>query len=414
MKSTDFAQRKREYKNGLKSLLSMNALLIILFNSANQYGNNMVNAILGRYGLEVLNISTVSVGICASVFTLGGLVFRTPSGRLVDRGDPRRILLYALVVKLLVFLGYILVPAENVLAFGFIRFIHGVTWSFIGVCGPAMLAMYVDRAAIGSAYALFLGIQQIVVSSARALSISLMDNYGAVVAYLVCAAETLIPILLVVMMRPTRRQPKSEAQETITHANSGQKCAQSFICWRLVPLCMMSSLPMMTYAAESNFLPVLCEMRNLEYLGMLTVATGLSGIVSVLVGILCDVVNPYALCILTLLFNGLGLFLIGGAETTADMGLALLLYYGLGKSFNAPFTVMGMKSISPEEAGSFSGTNLFIDDVYTLLAGSIAGFIGGTYGLGTSFQVIGCLPLAGAVIMVVFQSKIIRTSRRSV
>ena len=70
---------------------------------------------------------------------------------------------------------------------------------------------------------------------------------------------------------------------------------------------------MMTYAAESNFLPALCEMRDLEYLGTLTAATGLSGIVSVLVGILCDIVNPYALCILTLLFNGLGLFLIGGA-----------------------------------------------------------------------------------------------------
>lgn len=402
-----FSSKKQEYKNGLKSLLTANALLIILFNSTNQYGNTMVSGIMGRYALEVLNISTVSVGVCASLYSLGGLLFRAPSGKLVDRTDPRRILMYALTAKLLVFIGYVLIPPENAIVFGLVRFVHGVTWSFIGVCGPAMLAIYVDRAAIGSAYALFLGIQQIVASSAKAASISLMDNYGATTAYLVCAAETLIPILLVSLMRPIRRRPETGTQSGPAAGGERRK-VRGFICWRLVPLCLMSSLPMMTYAAESNFLPALCEMRDLEYLGTLTAATGLSGIVSVLVGILCDIVNPYALCILTLLFNGLGLFLIGGAETSAGMGAALLIYYGLGKSFNAPFTVMGMKSIRPEEAGSFSGTNLFIDDIFTLLAGSIAGLIGGTYGLGTSFQVIGCLPLAGVAIMVLFRSKIIR------
>lgn len=183
-----------------------------------------------------------------------------------------------------------------------------------------------------------------------------------------------------------------------------------FICWRLVPLCLMSSLPMMTYAAESNFLPALCEMKQLNYLGVLTIATGLSGIVSVLVGVLCDILHPYILCVTTLFFNGIGLYLIGGAGTSTGMGIALMLYYGLGKSFNAPFTVMGMKSIRPEEAGSFSGTNLFIDDLFTLLAGSIAGLIGGTYGLDTSFQVIGCLPLVGVVIMLLFRSKFIKKS----
>ena len=402
-----FSSKKPEYKNGLKSLLSANALLIILFNSTNQYGNTMVSGIMGRYALEVLNISTVTVGVCASLYSLGGLLFRAPSGKLVDRTDPRRILMYALTAKLLVFIGYVLIPPENALVFGLVRFVHGVTWSFIGVCGPAMLAIYVDRAAIGSAYALFLGIQQIIVSSAKAASISLMDNCGAATAFLVCAAETLLPMLLVSLMRPIDRRP--EVRGKAVHASGGaSRKTRGFICWPLVPLCLISSLPMMTYAAESNFLPALCEMRELEYLGTLTAATGLSGVISVLVGILCDIVNPYALCILTLLFNGLGLFLIGGAETSTEMGIALLLYYGLGKSFNAPFTVMGMKSIRPEEAGSFSGTNLLIDDLFTLLAGSVAGLIGGMYGLDTSFQVIGCLPLIGVAIMVLFKSKIVR------
>ncbi len=405
-----FSGKKQEYKNGLKSLLSANALLIILFNSTNQYGNTMVSGIMGRYALEVLNISTVAVGVCASLYSLGGLLFRAPSGKLVDRTDPRRILMCALAAKLLVFIGYVLIPPENAVLFGLVRFVHGVTWSFIGVCGPAMLAIYIDRAAIGSAYALFLGIQQIVVSSAKAASISLMDSCGATTAYLVCAAETLIPILLVSLMRPIGRRSGGGTRTDPAAGGAGGK-ARGFICWRLVPLCLISSLPMMTYAAESNFLPALCEMRELEYLGTLTAATGLSGVISVLVGILCDIVNPYALCILTLLFNGLGLFLIGGAQTSAEMAAALLLYYGLGKSFNAPFTVMGMKSIRPEEAGSFSGTNLFIDDLFTLLAGSVAGFIGGTYGLGASFRVIGCLPLAGVAIMVLFKSRIVRAPR---
>lgn len=118
--------------------------------------------------------------------------------------------------------------------------------------------------------------------------------------------------------------------------------SRGFICWKLVSLCLMSSLPMMTCAAESNFLPALCETRELEYLGALTVATGISSAISVL----------------------------------------------------------GMKSIRPEQADSFSGTNLFIDDLFTLLSGSAAGLTGGIYGLGASFQVISCLPLIGAAINV--------------
>ena len=132
---------------------------------------------------------------------------------------------------------------------------------------------------------------------------------------------------------------------------------------------------------------------------MLTAATGLSGLVSVAVGVLCDMVSPYLLCVVTLALNGAGLVLIGCADTSAAMAVALLVYFGFGKSFNAPFTVAGMKQIRPEEAGSFSGTNLLIDDLFTMTAGSAAGIIASTFDLGTSFRVIGCLPLVGMVLM---------------
>lgn len=409
-----FSAKKQEYIEGLKSLFARNAILIILFNSANQYGNYMATGIIGKYALNNLSISAAIVGVCASLYSLGGLLFRAPSGKLVDRKDPKTILLIALIAKAFVFLSYIIIPKENAVMFGIVRFLHGVTWSFIGVCGPALLSLYVDRAAIGSAYALFLGIQQIVIASARSVSISIMDSHGAVIAYLACAAETLIPILLVSMMRPRRKiaspEQKTEmpAAEKETVPDEAQAAGKTggFVCWRLVPLCLMSSLPMMTYAAESNFLPALCEYRGVEYLGVLAATTSISGVVSVIIGILCDVVNPYILCLFSLFANGAGMFLIGRAQTSAVMGLAFLLYFGFGKSFNAPFTVTGMKMITSSEVGSYSGTNLFIDDLFTLLAGSTAGIVANFYGLGTSFQVIGCLPLAGLLIMIFFKEKI--------
>ena len=385
-------------------MLAPNAILVILFNSANQYGNYMASGILGKYALDALGISAAAVGICASLYSLGGLLFRAPSGKLVDSHDPKKILLIALIAKLAVFLAYLVVPPENVILFGAVRFLHGVTWSFIGVCGPAMLAYYVDRAAIGSAYALFLGIQQIVVASARSVSLSIMASHGATAAFLASAGETLIPIFLVAMMRPSA---KAEETPIAAEAPAEKKGLKDFVCWRLVPLCLMSSLPMMTYAAENTFLPALCDSRGVEYLTMLTLATSLSGIVSVLVGVLCDIINPYILCLATLFSNGMGLFLIGRAETTSMMSLALLLYFGFGKSFNAPFTVVGMKSITPREVGSFSGTNLFIDDLFTLIAGSVAGLVANSYGLGASFQLIGCLPLAGVLCMLLLKKKIV-------
>jgi hypothetical protein len=66
-----------------------------------------------------------------------------------------------------------------------------------------------------------------------------------------------------------------------------------------------------------------------------------------------------------------------------------------------------MKSITPREVGSFSGTNLFIDDLFTLIAGSVAGLVANSYGLGTSFQLIGCLPLAGVLCMLLLKKKIV-------
>ena len=250
--------------------------------------------------------------MCASLYSLGGLLFRAPSGRLVDRQDPRRALQLALVVKMMVFAAYRLVPAGNVVLLGALRFLHGVTWSYIGVCGPALLALYVDRAAIGSAYALFLGIQQIVTSSARAVSITLLDQWGATTAYAACTLETLLPIILVSCMSQLRRQPAAAPTALTADAPKPARTGglRGFICWRLVPLCLMSSLPMMTYATESTFLPALCEERGVAYLGMLTAATGLSGLVSVAVGVLCDMVSPYLLCVVTLALNGAGLVLI--------------------------------------------------------------------------------------------------------
>ena len=402
-----FSETKQEYLSGLKSLLAPNAILIILFNCTNQYGNYMASGIIGKFALNTLNVSAAAVGICASIYSLGGMLFRGPSGKLVDERDPKRVLLLALCIKMLTFALYGFIPEGSVVLLGIVRFVHGVTWSFIGVCGPAMITLYIDRAAIGSAYALFLGIQQIVTGSARAVSITAMSRFGPTAAFLICAAETLVPILFVSLMQPkakaqaVRRKAEKPKAEGAPAPRKG-----SMVCWRLVPLCLMSSLPMMTYAAENTFLPALCESRGLEYLATLTMATSLSGVVSVIVGILCDIVDPYILCIFTLLTNGLGLFLIGRAGSTGLLTAAFFLYYTFGKSFNAPFTVQGMKSIRQDEAGSFSGTNLFIDDLFTLISGSATGILANLYGLGTSFQIIGLLPLLGVVLMLTLKRKI--------
>lgn len=400
------SEKKQEYLKGLRSLLAPNAILIILFNCTNQYGNFMASGIIGKFALNTLNISAAAVGVCASVYSLGGMLFRGPSGKLVDEKDPKRALLLALFLKMVTFALYGFIPAQNVVLLGMARFLHGVTWSFIGVCGPAMITLYIDRSAIGSAYALFLGIQQIVTGSARAVSITLMSRLGPTAAFLICAAETLIPILFVSLLKPLKKPAKTAEEEGCAEKIESAPQKVSMICWRLVPLCLMSSLPMMTYAAESTFLPALCESRGLDYLGILTLATSLSGIVSVAVGILCDIMNPYILCIFSLFTNGLGLFLIGRANTAGLLTFAFFLYYSFGKSFNAPFTVQGMKSIRREEAGSFSGTNLFIDDSFTLISGSVTGMLANSFGLGTSFQIIGCLPLVGVLLMLILKRKI--------
>lgn len=351
--------------HGFKSIACRNSILIMVIVSFDSFSINMKNAVRTLIGLNSVGLSPTAVGTLGSVFTLVSFLIRTPAGSLSDTTGSN-ILSAAFGFRVLTYVLWGYVSSAYAIYSGLSQFAASFGRHLAACCGGlngepiCAQARRTDRTVIsGHRNCLVFAQWHLPHRSGRSVRFCepvhtrrhnhrlygrepVRHGHRFLHQFQARPGGSTIAFLGEFDSLPRLSQREYLLLEEPVIPGGARQKSRGFICWKLVSLCLMSSLPMMTYAAESNFLPALCETRELEYLGALTVATGISSAISVL----------------------------------------------------------GMKSIRPEQAGSFSGTNLFIDDLFTLLSGSAAGLTGGIYGLGASFQVIGCLPLIGAAINV--------------
>ena len=392
---------------GLKTLLSRNALLIVAINIINQYSNNMKNGYRTLVGVRDIGLAPAAIGTAVSVFMIAGLICRAPAGSITDnlKSKLKYVLSGAMFIKAIVWLGFLFIKSPA--AYYVLFFIDGITWSFAGTALPAVLALSVDRRAMGSGYAVMMGLTQVIGASARPLGISLYNNYGigraAIVSVIIACAAAVLALFL-------------DAGALVGNAPAGgpkgAKKKGFGISMKVLPLALVAAMPIVLFNTESNFMAIFAEGEGLEYLAATTLGGSIAGILSIFVGVLCDIINPSLIIIVALLGEALGAFFWSISSSSRILGIGIILYYTF-RFYATPLRIMGMKSVSRDEQGALSSTMLLCNDAMSLICNPVVGALVGVMGYRGVFRLETFWTLAAVVVYIILDRTALKKMREA-
>lgn len=383
-------------KTGLRSILTRNALLLLLIQLIQGFGNNMV--IFVNRQASAIGLSAAFIGVCASIYTLSGLLMRAPAGAATDTDKKKLVLVGALAARSFVFLA--MGVCTNGPLFMVLRALHGVTWSFVGVALPAVFAMVVDRKVMGTAYAVFSACNTLVRGFARPIGLNLYDQYGGLIAGLACCGVGLLAAGLAVFINfddPNLKPAK--VKKASFNPFKG-------IAWRYAPLCILGGAAIFCYIADNNFSVLMCDERGIDMTLALSVGAVVGTVMSVVVGVLCDLIGPKVVLIVSLLGYGVGTFLCGSAMTTTAYFWAFILFQFCSK-YDVAINVFMKKGAAKSEQGAVAATSVFFKDMYSTIAGTGIGAMATAIGYKLTFQIMGIIPIVVAVLFIFFGNRLL-------
>lgn len=403
----------RGYFTGLKSLLTLNAILIIIINIMNQYSNNMKNAVRTLYAVDDIGVTAAIVGTAISVFLVFSIISRVPFGALTDllRKKLKYILAIALVLKAVVWMCFPLATNETSL---FIIFaIDGIVSNFGGTVLPAMMALSVDHRAIGSSYAVMMSITNIVVAPARVNAITLYDTSGIMAALGVGAAISVVAAVLALFMNSNKLLNNALVQNA-KDSKATQKKKKGLLAGvsvKMIPFAIVAAMPLVLFTGETSFAQLSAAEHGFEYLTATTVGGIAHGIMTLVGGILCDLFNPSLIVIIALAGQAAAPFLMGLATDSAMFSAGIFLNY-LTRFQGTALRIVGMKSVARGDQGALQATMLFFNDGFSMIASALIGVVATAFGYSTMWICMGWFLVVALVAFIVLDNTIMKKMRR--
>lgn len=378
----------------LKDNVTLEVFIVIFLYVADRWSYNMYNAIQATNAINHLEIAVAVIGVIGSLYVVSGMIFRLPSSRLMQKISLRTLLLVCFIIKAAIYALTALLPQHNAVLYAILRCVYALCWSFLGVALPAMLAIAVDNRLVGTAYALYAGLCGTLTAPSRPWALSLMSRIGTNTFYVI-ALTTLVPIILSLFVRDEKFRPSLRAQ-----AEGGEKPKFKFQ-WKLLPLCLFASIPLMAWQMYNEFLPKLAEANGFQYLTELGVASAIEGWVTLGAGILCDIISPGIVAIAQCVLWAGALFLMSSASATTNMMLPFIMY-GCGIGAIGCLRIACMKSVNKETQVDLSGTFSLCNDAVTFIGSTTNGLLIAAVGFVSAFKTIAILPLVTAVFCIYY------------
>lgn len=385
---------------GFKSIAGRNPILIMVIFSLNSFSINMKNAVRTLIGLNSVGLDPTMVGILGSVFTLVGFLIRTPAGSLSDtaRGKLKSILIAAFGFRVLTYIMWGYVTSATLLTAVYV--LDAITWAFIGVACPALLAISVDRRAMGSAYAIYSGLSQFVASFGRPLALTVFNTYGQQSFGWVAAVIGIIPFILTFFLdnKAISSTISEEAAQKAKNTNAFKKLIAGFNLTAL-PFAIVTSLPVVAVSMENQYVPKLAEITGLSYLAAETAGSSLNGISRIVLGILCDFISPNILVVIIISMMSASLFGIALAETSLVLSIATFVFK-FCVCWAVPLNIAAMKLIPKSRQGSLFATTGLISDAMSFVSSTIIGVSITQFGYANSFMGMGAAVGVGVLIYI--------------
>lgn len=392
-----------ELKRGFKTLLSRNAIVVVLFNIAYQYSTTMKNGFRPLVVKEVCALPVSYVTTMITVFSLTAFIFNVPIGSIVDRkrGALKKVMIAVNLARAVIYLfGYGMVSSKMLCYL--VYFLDGIVFCFCSIMAPAMMAISVDRKAMGSAYAVFNGLTAIVVASSKSLGVSLFRDHGQFAAAL---ATTGVAILAVVILSfldgeklsdTLRKEQASLAAEERNQRKSGKGIGMLVAGFSLkaLPIALCIGLGSIEDNVASAYTALLAFERNFDYLSAQTLIASFSGIITMVIGVICDIINPMILVFLALAGKIVGSMLIATASTNR-LFIAGLCCIMLTDFFPTVLRISAAKTFYYRDQGSLNSTIQLLMNICMMIGVFPAGFLAGKYGYGAAFVYDAASSMAG-------------------
>ena len=373
--------RLKGWLQGCKSLANITVILIICLNILNSYGNNINNTIRSLAGAQTIGLAPAIIGSAVSVFTIVQFFLRPAYANTIDkvRDKLKVILLCAFIIRGGVFLSLNLV--NNAAGFYVYHFVDGILSGFLGTTIPALIAMAVDRKAMGSGLAVMNAITQLVVAPARAQAATWFKELGLLPTSAVGAgcliAGGIICLFLKVNSVENRVQRGPAAPNTVKKKGG----FLSGISTKLIPFALVSSVAVVFMGADKTFFQVYAEAIDISrvYPTYQTLGGSMGSLVSLIAGVLCDIINPAILVYVALIGQAAGMFLYAQAGNLTLFYAGIMIFY-MTKNMNDVFRILSLKVLGASQAGAASATIFFFNDFFTFTSSAILGVVSTKFG----------------------------------
>lgn len=383
-------------RTGLRTLGSRNAVVAILFNIAYSYSTSMKNA----YRPLVVNLSCqlpVSyVSMLASLFSFVALMCNSPIGALIDskRDRIKHVLVIVNILRGAIYIfGYGLINTEAEAIILYI--LDGVVFAFCNIMGPALMAISVDKRAMGSAFALYSGLTQICISSSRSMGASIFNNYGQFAAGLSSGTIAVISGIVLLFLDKNKLcdtmkaegQSLPEPGDTVRPGKIHNHIKKIFagVCIAAIPLALCIGLAQIEDQVNNSYLALMAMERGFEYYNAQTLLAAFSGVITIFVGTVCDIINPIMLVYVGLAGKIIGNFLIA-STMNQEVFLTGFIMITVTDFFLTVVRVSAIKLFPYKDQGRLSATISMVMSICMMVGTLPAGFaaqasadVGGAY-----------------------------------
>ena len=271
-KKADFSS----LKTAARSLGNRNVILLIIFYSCMNYSCYYKNGFRGLLVMDDHGISATVYGTMISVFLICGLIMRTPGGAIIDRfrGNIKPIFIISSILKGGCALAYLYANSTATMYLAFI--LDGFLWSFVGVFPYALLATFVDRRIVGTAFALCEGISFIVGSSARGLGAKMFTELGVTIPTYISFGIQLVGVAAIFFFDNEKLKESAglrRTEENRLQPQNQEKSSASLLKKVLgmfsvaaLPFAILNGAQYIVYQIDGSFLPYYAEKMAFDYL----------------------------------------------------------------------------------------------------------------------------------------------------
>lgn len=326
----------------------------------------MKNTYRGLFAANTLGLNRTLVGMAVTIFLLVGALAGPPVGDVIDRARKRLKLwlVISLVARFVLYVSFDWVTDK--FGYYFVSAIDGIIFCFTQAIAPALLAITIDRRAMGTGYAVMMGVQNVATASANSVGVQMFNSYGVLGAGLLAGGLGLVAAVLTLFM------DGKKIAEAPAEPNRGKR-AKFGICTSMVPLCLVAACAVALNQFSRNYMVIYGEEFAINYLPYMTMGYTISGILNVAIGFLCDFINPFVLIMISfVIMVPIPLGWAAGDTNPMLFNIATLLIAPMGYNQTC-LRILGMKAVAKADQGSFQGTFLLFNQVLAMVFGQAIG-----------------------------------------